>query len=204
MELGDQVLYLKIKTLIKKLGPPKGPFYIYGKIKVMLYNTSDPKIVYREIKKLQPLNYNQFKWWRRFDTKVKPLPKGAKFFDRIKNGEYEFSHYFWQWKLTELELNEKHIEYRGDIQKLLEKNGVDLARRKRLIEDFEKDEAARLKALLDGFLREFDMTKEDYYLHLENFNGTTEEFYMYCLKTFDRTGKQPDKRGRPKKITYDN
>ena len=170
----------------------------------MLYNTSDSKLVLKEIKKLQPLNYNQFKWWRRFDTKVKPLPKGAKFFDRIKNGEYEFSHYFWQWKLTELELNEKHIEYRGDIQKLLEKNGVDLARRKRLIEDFEKDEAARLKALLDGFLREFDMTKEDYYLHLENFNGTTEEFYMYCLKTFDRTGKQPDKRGRPKKITYDN
>jgi len=76
----------------------------------MLYKTSDPKLVYREIKKLQPLNYNQFKWWRRFDTKTKPLPKGAKFFDRIKNGEYEFSHYYWQWKLTELEINELHIQ----------------------------------------------------------------------------------------------
>jgi hypothetical protein len=170
----------------------------------MLYNTSDPKIVYREIKKLQPLNYNQFKWWRRFDSKTKPLPKGAKFFDRIKNGEYEFSHYFWQWKLTELELNEKHIEYRGDIQKLLEKNGVDLARRKRLIEDFEKDEAARLKALKNGFMREFIMTKEEYDQHVIEFGGTTEEFYIYCLKTFDRSGKQPDKRGRPKKQINDN
>jgi hypothetical protein len=27
---------------------------------------------------------------------------------------------------------------------------------------------------------------------------------MYCLKTFDRTGKQPERRGRPKKITYDS
>jgi hypothetical protein len=170
----------------------------------MLYEISNPKLILKEISKLQPLNYNQFKWWRRFDSKTKPLPKGATFFDRIKNGEYEFSHYYWQLKLTELELNEKHIEYKGDIQKLLEKNGVDLARRKRLLEDFEKDENDRLNALLNGFLREFEMTKEDYYLHLENFDGTTEEFYMYCLKTFDRTGKQPERRGRPKKQIYDN
>jgi len=68
----------------------------------MLYKTSDPKTVHKEIKKLQPLNYNQFKWWRRFDTKTKPLPRGSKFIDRIKNGEYEFSHYYWQWKLSEL------------------------------------------------------------------------------------------------------
>ena len=166
----------------------------------MLYNTSDPKTVYREIKKLQPLNYNQFKWWRRFDTKTKPLLRGSKFIDRIKNGEYEFSHYYWQWKLSELEINELHIKYNGDIQKLLEKNGVDLARRKRLIEDFEKDEENRLKALQDGFLREFVMTKEEYFEHITNFSGTTEEFYLYCLKTFDRSGKQPEKRGRPKKI----
>jgi len=170
----------------------------------MLFKTSDPQVITKEIKKLQPLNYNQFRWWRRFDTKIKPLPKTSTFLQRIQNGEYEFSHYYWQWKLSEIEINELYVKYDRDIQKLIEKNSVDFERRKRLIEDFEKDEAARLKALLDGFLREFDMTKEDYYLHLENFNGTTEEFYMYCLKTFDRTGKQPDKRGRPKKITYDN
>jgi hypothetical protein len=166
----------------------------------MLYKTSDPQTVYREIKKLQPLNYNQFKWWRRFDTKTKPLPRGSKFIDRIKNGEYEFSHYYWQWKLSELEINELHVKYNGDIQKLLEKNGVDLARRKRLIEDFEKDENTRLKALQDGFIREFVMTKEEYFEHISNFGGTTEEFYLYCLKTFDRSGKQPERRGRPKKV----
>ena len=166
----------------------------------MLYKTSDPKTVHREIKKLKPLNYNQFKWWRRFDTKTQSLPRGSKFIDRIKNGEYEFSHYYWQWKLSELEINELHVKYNGDIQKILEKNGVDLARRKRLIEDFEKDENARLKALQDGFLREFVMTNEEYFEHISNFSGNTEEFYLYCLKTFDRSGKQPEKRGRPKKV----
>ena len=73
----------------------------------MLYKTSDEKVVKREIKKLQPLNYNKFFWWRRYASKVKPLPKKSSFLDRIKNGEYEFSHFYWQWKLSEIELNER-------------------------------------------------------------------------------------------------
>jgi hypothetical protein len=81
----------------------------------------------------------------------------------------------------------------------LRKNGVDLARRRRLIEDFNADEVNRLASLQKGFLREFVITKEEYEDHITNFDGTTEEFYMYCLKTFDRSGKQIEKRGRPKK-----
>jgi len=165
----------------------------------MLYQTNDPKVIQREIKKLQPLNYNQFMWWRRFASKNKPLPKGATFLQRIQNSEFEFSHYFWQAQLCELEINEKHKEYKGDIQILLEKNGVDLARRKRLWEDFNKTEAELLVNLKKGFLREFVMTSLEYETHITNFDGTTEEFYMYCLKTFDRSGKPVERRGRPPK-----
>ena len=107
----------------------------------MLYKTSDEKVVKREIKKLQPLNYNKFFWWRRYASKVKPLPKKSTFLDRIKNGEYEFSHFYWQWKLSEIELNEIFATYNNDHQRLVESNQIDLARRKRLMEDFEKDEA---------------------------------------------------------------
>ena len=131
----------------------------------MLYKTSNPDVVHREISKLKPLNYNQFRWWRRFDSKTQPLPRGAKFLNRIKNGEFEFSHYYWQWKLTELELNDLYKKYKGDIRPILMEHPVDLARRKRLIEDFEKDENARLESLQKGFLNEFVMTKEEY---LEN------------------------------------
>jgi len=165
----------------------------------MLYKTSDPKIVAKEIKKLKPIPYNKFMWWRRFESKTKPLPKGATFLQRIRNGEYEFSHFYWQWKLSEIELNEIFATYNNDHQRLVESNQVDLARRKRLIEDFEKDEASKLDALEKGFLREFVMTKEEYYDHLTNFDGTTEEFYMYCLKTFDRSGRSIERRGRPPK-----
>jgi len=165
----------------------------------MLYKTNDPKVIHREIKKLQPLNYNQFMWWRRFTSKNKPLPKGATFFQRIQNGEFEFSHYFWQAQLCELEINEKHIEYRGDIERLLHNNGVDLARRKRLWEDFNKTEVILLAELKKGFLREFVMTSQEYEDHITDFDGTTEEFYMYCLKTFDHSGKPVERRGRPPK-----
>ena len=105
----------------------------------MLFKTNDPKIIKKEISKLKPLNYNQFRWWRRFDSKNQPLPRKSKLIDRIKNGDFDFSHYFWQAQLCELEINEKLIEYKGDIQKLIEKNGVDLARRKRLWEDFNEN-----------------------------------------------------------------
>lgn len=165
----------------------------------MLYKTSDEKIVRQKIKQLQPLNYNQFFWWRRYTTKTQPLPKKSTFLDRIKNGEYEFSHFYWQWKLSEIELNEIFETYNNDHQRLVESNQVDLARRKRLIEDFEKDETTKLEALQKGFLREFVMTKDEYEEHITNFDGTTEEFYMYCLKTFDRSGRSIERRGRPPK-----
>lgn len=166
----------------------------------MLYKTSDPKIVSKEIKKLKPISYNKFMWWRRFESKTKPLPKGATFLQRIRNGEFEFSHFYWQWKLTELEINELYTQYKGNTQMLLEKNKIDLERRKRLIQDFEKDENNRLDALKKGFLREFHMTEKDYYDHLEKFDGTTEDFFFYCLETFGEVFRPIERRGRPKKI----
>jgi len=166
----------------------------------MLYKTSDRTLVYKEIKKLQPLKYNQFKWWRRFGTKTQLLPKGATFLQRIQNGEFEFSHYFWQWKLTEIELNDLYEKYNGDVRAIIMSHAVDLARRKRLMEDFNKDEIDRLEALKKGFLREFEMSSKEYENSILNFDGTTEEFYVYCLKTFERSGKSFEKRGRPKKV----
>lgn len=168
----------------------------------MLFKVNNPDLVKQEISKLQPLNYNQFRWWRRFDSKTKPLPKGATFLQRIQNREFEFSHYYWQAQLCELEINERVKEYRGDIQMLLEKNGVDLARRKRLWEDFNKTETELLKELKKGFLREFVMTSQEYEEHISNFDGTIEEFYMYCLKTFERSGKKVERRGRPPKKSF--
>jgi hypothetical protein len=148
----------------------------------MLFKVSNPDLVIKHIKKLQPLNYNQFRWWRQFDSKNKPLPKGASLLDRIKNKEFEFSHYYWQALYCEIRINEKVQSYKGDIQRLIENDSIELARRKRLWEDFEKNELENLQELQKLFLREFIMTSEEYDQHIENFDGTIEEFYIYCLK----------------------
>jgi hypothetical protein len=165
----------------------------------MLFKISNPELVIKHIKKLQPLNYNQFRWWRQFDSKTKLLPKGASLQNRIKNKEFEFSHYYWQAQYCEMRINEKVKSYDGDIQRLIENDGVELARRKRLWEDFEKNESENLQELQKLFLREFIITPEEYDEHIINFDGTLGEFYMYCLKTFDLSGKKADKRGRPPK-----
>ena len=166
---------------------------------MLYYNTSDETLVRKKIKHLQPLNYNRFYWWRRFTSKTKPLPNKSPFLDRIKNGDFEFSHYYWQWKLTELEINEAYKSYNGDCLKLLEQNQIDLSRRKKLMVDFEKDEKIKLESLKKGFLREFLMTKDDYYDELLNFDGTTEVMNSYCLKIFGLSHRRNDRRGRPPK-----
>ena len=40
---------------------------------------------------------------------------------------------------------------------------------------------AALAELKKNFTREFIMTSQEYETHVINFNGTNEEFYMYCL-----------------------
>ena len=116
----------------------------------MLYNPHTLKTITPHISKLIPIKYNQFRWWRRFESPFKPLPKGATFHQRIRNGEFEFSHYFWQAHLCEHEINQKYAECSGDMVKLLEKHKVDFARRKRLWEDFQAHESEMLHTICVG------------------------------------------------------
>ena len=47
----------------------------------------------KEFSKLQKLNYNQFRWWRMYDVRMKPLNNRKPLRDRIFNGDFDFSHY---------------------------------------------------------------------------------------------------------------
>ena len=116
-----------------------------------LYNIINEKHVLKEISKLQPLNYNQFRWWRRFDTPNKPLHKYSALIDKIKNGDYDFSHYYWQAKYAEIEINEIFDNTYPDAALFNEKASLHRARRKRLFEDFEKDEKQKLSQLEKDF-----------------------------------------------------
>ena len=48
------------------------------------------KFVEKELTKFQKLNYNQFRWWRWYESRNKPLPNKADFRDKIFNGYLNF------------------------------------------------------------------------------------------------------------------
>lgn len=167
-------------------------------MKQKVFNVTNEDLVLQEISKLRPLNYNRFMWWRRFDQKKRPLDKKAPLLDRIKNGDLEFSHYYWQALYTEIEMNEKLNECIDD-QHWIEQTRVDKQRRRRLYDDFEKDETEKLATLRKQFSKEFRMTKEDYDDEILEFGGTLLELYRYCEIKYGKKIKITSKRGRPRK-----
>ena len=58
------------------------------------------EVVMEHIKLLQPLNYNKFMWWRTHTDKVVPLGKRAPLKERILNGDFNPSSFFWVAQLT--------------------------------------------------------------------------------------------------------
>ena len=156
---------------------------------------------------LQKLNYNQFRWWRLYDVKKKPLDARSPLRNRIANGDYDFSHYWYQAAWVEHDINDLEIECKDDAGLFSEKVQVLSARRKRLYEDYEKDEKWKLDDLVKEFSRNFHITKDEAKLEMEEFGGTLTELYDYISthsKYKLKAGKTPrvvfKKRGRPKKI----
>ena len=157
----------------------------------------------KEFSKLQKLNYNQFRWWRMYDTKNKPLDKRQPLRDRILNGDYNFSHYWYQAAWVEHDLNDLEIECKGDVGLFVEKGAVLRARRKRLLEDFERDEKEKLEGLYNEFPKYFKISKDQVKEEMLKFSGSLIDFYYYIddkYKIIFASYPLKRKRGRPKKV----
>ena len=148
---------------------------------------------------LQKLNYNQFRWWRLYAPKNKPLDNRQPLRDRILNGDFDFSCYKAQIYLVEYQLNDILKECGMDYAKYLEKTQVIRARRKRLIEDFEKDEAERLRSLTVEFTKYFKCNREQVEEEMLNCSGSLIDLY-YIIEEKYRKKHYISKRGRPRKI----
>ena len=101
--------------------------------------------------KLRRLKYNAFRWWRMYDNPNKPLDNRALFRDRILNGDFDYSHYKYQADWCEHEMNDVAAKYGDDIGRYVEETSLLRSRRKRLLEDFEKDENGKLELLIKAF-----------------------------------------------------
>jgi len=160
------------------------------------------KTVMEHIKKLQPLNYNRFMWWRTHTDKVVPLGKRTLLKDRILNGDFNPSSYFWQAQLALYVAKDKLDLTRHDTQYQLDIAGVDFMRYKKLMEDFEKEENNRISALYDAFTSEYNITKEELEEAFLRWSGDILSFYYYAEEFLPKTpaSNRKDMRGRPKKV----
>ena len=164
------------------------------------------EVVEEHIAKLQPLNYNQFRWWRTHTDNVKPLGKRYPLKDRIINGEFEPSSYYWQAQLSLYVALDKVDLNKDDPQMQREKLSIDLARYKRLMDDYDKEESGRIKALYDAFTSAYKITKSELEEHFINFSGTILDFYEYAENFLQKTASEnrKNRRGYPSKKIQTN
>ena len=158
--------------------------------------------VEKQLSQYQKINYNQFRWWRMYQPKNKPLDNRKPLRERIFNGDFDFSCYKAQIYWCEYQLNDILKECGNDYQKYLEKSSVMLARRKRLIEDFEKDEAERLHSLATEFTKYFRCNKDQVEEEMLNCSGSLIDLY-YIIEEKYKIVHMPvplKRRGRPKKV----
>ena len=150
-------------------------------------------------KNYQKLNYNQFRWWRWYESRNKSLPYKSSFRDKILNGDYDSSPYLLQSQLCEHMLNELLEECGIDYQKYLEKGKLLIARRKRLLEDYEKDEFNKIEEIYSQFQKNFDITREQVEEEAIECRDDLIDLY-YIIEEKYRKKQYVSKRGRPRKI----
>jgi hypothetical protein len=165
----------------------------------MIYQINE-KILKREINKLYPLKYNRFFWWRKYSPINKPLPPKSPLWDKILNGDFEFSHFYWQAKQAELEINQLHDEmYEIDPSQFSYESKMVRLRREKLLQDFEKDENLKLKELENQFISNFFISPKEYKEEIEEFGDTIKSLYIHCKSKYGKRIVIKSKRGRPKK-----
>ena len=126
--------------------------------------------------------YDRFMWWRSYTPKNKPLGLKASLIDRIINGDFEAGPFLLEVELVHHTINEKFKALIGndgevDYGKYSVETSIDRARKKRLLEDHDKDEFRKLDDLRRLFKKEFKMTEEEYQKELTKGSDTLVDFY---------------------------
>jgi hypothetical protein len=121
--------------------------------------------------------YDRFYWWRRFQPR-QTLTKLHRLEQRVPNGDFEVSDYYWQLQyedvLEQADLaNEPSVDRQHEIRSLYGE------RKRRLTKDYEADEAKILTDMYKAFWSEFRMTKEQVEDEMLNFDGELAEFIVY-------------------------
>lgn len=126
--------------------------------------------------------YDRFMWWRSYTPRKAPLSSKHPLRDRILNGDFDLGPFTYEIELVEHKMNERYVKWADDLGRIREAEQLDKARRKRLIEDRDKDEIKKLQELKKSFLFEFKMTKEQYDREIVRFRGKDLITFYYRME----------------------
>ncbi len=101
-----------------------------------------------------------------------------------------------QGRWCEQEINDLYERYKNDDVKLSENTKMWKARRSRLIEDYDKEELEKLTAITDGFVKNFQMTKDEVKEEMVNCRGSLIDLYYIIEETYKNKHIIQDTRGR--------
>jgi hypothetical protein len=133
-----------------------------------------------QLSKLTPKRYNQFVWWRRYEIR-QTLPDKSPLYNKIVNGDYEHSDYYYQAEMENYLLHDKIKDIRF-YEDQLDFRSLFGARWKRLMDDYAKDEKEILRKMKKDFKATFNILPDELELIMEDFDGTTLELYDYVKK----------------------
>jgi hypothetical protein len=125
----------------------------------------------------QKKNYDRWYWWRRFQPR-QTLHKYRRLDERIPNGDFEVSDYYWQLQYEDV-LEQEATDKEPNLDKKHEIRCMFGERRRRLSKDYEMDEKKILDEMYKAFKTELRMTREQVDDEMLNFDGTLSEFYYY-------------------------
>jgi hypothetical protein len=121
--------------------------------------------------------YNKFYWWRRFQPR-QMLHKLNRLEQRIPNGDFEVSDYYWQLQYEDV-LEQEDLANEPSVDRQHEIRSLYGERKRRLTKDYEADEAKILDEMYKAFKNELGMKRDQVDDEMLNFDGTLAEFYYY-------------------------
>ena len=128
--------------------------------------------------------YDRFMWWRNYTPRTKPLNNRKPLRERITNGDFDTSSFKYEAQVSEHKLNRMFVEAKGDMGVYSHNSALEINRRKRLMEDFTKDENKKLEDLYLAFRDNFGLSRKLYEEEILNWDGELVEFYDYIEKKY--------------------
>lgn len=138
-----------------------------------------------KLARLTTVSYNPYYWHRRYKSK-EVLSNKYPLYERIVNGDFDFSDYYYQAEY-EVYLMQDKLKTCKNAEEEHEVRSLFMERRRKLILDFEKEEADRMSKFKKSLVKVFGINLQTLESIMVDFEGNLVDLYNYIKsKKYER------------------